>query len=208
MLKAVTRSARAVDERVNTINQERASRGQGKISVAYYFDHYSSDDDSDVMVTEEDFYRAKDDLVPSVSVDELRHYEHVRNTFEGAAKTEETTAPPAENGTAKSSGKTDPNGSTARSKAMEALKRSAKNKASAGNSGMNGRGSAVDEDGDDYVIRTDQLALNDDDAPRPASSKGKGKGKSREVVVEGSAGGPVLDGHSNGNAEQGEDLYD
>ncbi|SMQ45977.1 unnamed protein product [Zymoseptoria tritici ST99CH_3D7] len=83
MLKAVTRSARSVDARVASINAARATQGQSKISVAYYFDHHSTPADTDVLVTEEDFIRAKGDLVPSVSVDELRHYETVRDTFEG-----------------------------------------------------------------------------------------------------------------------------
>lgn len=172
------------------------------------------------MVTEEDFYRAKDDLVPSVSVDELRHYEHVRNTFEGAAKSsDEATAavPPEEAPVAavQRSGNVEQNGSGARSRAMEALKRVGKSQ----NGGMNGRGTlshanagqvfGVVEDEDDYVIRTDRLALNNG-SDRPPSSKGKGKGKgqSREMVVDGPAGGPVQDGVSNGNAEQGDDLYD
>lgn len=229
MLKAVTRSARAVDERVNAINAERASRGQSRVSVAYYFDHYSSNSDSDVMVTEEDFYRAKDDLVPSVSVDELRHYENVRNTFEGAAKSsEEATAavrpeePPiaarpeeAPIVVAQRLGKAEQNGSGARSRAMEALKRLGKSK----NGGMNGSGNqshanagqglGIVEDEDDYVIRTDRLALNNgSDRPTSSKGKGKGKGKAREAVVDGPAGGPVQEGLRNGNAEQGEDLYD
>lgn len=208
MLKAVTRSARAVDERVNAINTERASRGQSKISVAYYFDHYSSDDDSDVMVTEEDFYRAKDDLVPSVSVDELRHYEHVRNTFEGAAKSTE------EGATAGfQDAKTEQNGSGARSRAMEALKRSTKRGSGMNGSGHHSHANAVqspvqDEDDDDYVIRTDRLALNSDSGRPVSRGKGKGKGKSRETMVDGASGGPVQDGYGNGTTEQGEDLYD
>jgi peroxin-6 len=113
MLKAVTRSARSVDSRVAAINATRASRGQSKISVAYYFDHHSTDADTDVLVTEEDFHRARRDLVPSVSVDELRHYETVRDTFEGKTtkKKDEPKALPAstarmsvdQNGTSNSS---------------------------------------------------------------------------------------------------------
>ena len=41
-------------------------------------------------VVEEDFISAKSELVPSVSMDELQHYERVRATFEGAAKKVET----------------------------------------------------------------------------------------------------------------------
>lgn len=38
------------------------------------------------MVMEEDFIAAHNELVPSVSADELRHYETVRKTFEGTGK--------------------------------------------------------------------------------------------------------------------------
>lgn len=230
MLKAVTRSARAVDARVNNINAERASRGQSKITVAYYFDHYSTDADSDVMVTEEDFYLAKDDLVPSVSVDELRHYEHVRNTFEGAAKSiEEAPAALAEEATAsrpeevmiaaaQRSGKSEQNGTGARARAMEALKRLGKGKHGGMNGNANpshanataGQSPVAVEDDDDYVIRTEKLALsNGSERPSSSRGKGKGKGKAREVVIDGpSIGPPAQDGFGNGNGEQGEDLYD
>lgn len=36
-----------------------------------------------MTVTEEDFLKANEELVPSVSAGELRHYEKVRETFEG-----------------------------------------------------------------------------------------------------------------------------
>ncbi|KAI7630665.1 AAA-domain-containing protein, partial [Hortaea werneckii] len=89
MLKAVTRSARAVDDKLAVINTERLSKGQSKASVAYYFDHYATDEDTDVLVTQDDFMLAKRELVPSVSVDELKHYERVRNTFEGSTNKDE-----------------------------------------------------------------------------------------------------------------------
>ena len=41
------------------------------------------------MVTEEDFMEAHKELVPSVSADELRHYDRVRKQFEGAGKKED-----------------------------------------------------------------------------------------------------------------------
>ncbi|KAF1975723.1 peroxisomal biogenesis factor 6 [Bimuria novae-zelandiae CBS 107.79] len=82
MLKAITRQARAVDEKVAAINAER----QSPISIAYFFDHLATEEDTAVMVREEDFIEAHRELVPSVSADELQHYERVRKTFEGTGK--------------------------------------------------------------------------------------------------------------------------
>ncbi|KAF1832379.1 peroxin 6 [Decorospora gaudefroyi] len=85
MLKAITRSARAVDEKVKSYNETHSPT----ISIAYFFDHLATEEDTAVMVTEEDFLEAHRELVPSVSADELRHYDGVRRQFEGAGKKEE-----------------------------------------------------------------------------------------------------------------------
>jgi len=99
MLKAITRSSRAVDARVATINAERAASNnfldqQKKpppITVAQFFDHHAEPSDYAVEVREEDFLSAKNELVPSVSVEELGHYEKVRQSFEGAGDKIEST---------------------------------------------------------------------------------------------------------------------
>jgi peroxin-6 len=85
MLKAVTRQARAVDEKVKQYNATHTPN----ISIAYFFDHLATEEDTAVMVTEQDFIEAHKELVPSVSADELRHYQTVRNTFEGTGKNDE-----------------------------------------------------------------------------------------------------------------------
>lgn len=85
MLKAITRQARAVDDKVRAYNASHTP----KITIAYFFDHLATDEDTAVMVTEEDFIEAHKELVPSVSADELRHYDRVRKSFEGAGKKEE-----------------------------------------------------------------------------------------------------------------------
>jgi peroxin-6 len=202
MLKAVTRSSRLVDSKVSVINQERQSHGQNQISIANFFDHYATDADTQIAVTEDDFTNAKQELVPSVSVDELRHYERVRNTFEGATRkaepdgekelqtqdqvVETNISPKKRVGFAKRA-----NGSADLVPTMNGSARfqSIMNQASAG-------GGTSDAD-DDYVIRTDKLNLNSNPA-RPPSSKGKGKGKSRDVLVSEQSSGVV----------DGEDLYD
>ena len=204
MLKAVTRSSRLVDGKVSTVNQERRSNGQNPISIANFFDHYATDTDTDIAVTEDDFTKARQELVPSVSVDELRHYERVRNTFEGATK-----KPDGEGETEMQTldrNKGDLNASP--KKRVEFAKRT--NGSADSVPTMNGSarlqriinqastgGGASDAD-DDYVIRTDKLSLNSNNTSRPPSSKGKPKGKSRDAP-------PLEDGPA---AVDGEDLYD
>ncbi|KAM5443016.1 peroxisomal assembly protein [Microsporum ferrugineum] len=75
MLKAITRQATAVDERIKALPT-------GPVTTAYFFDHLATPDDTAVMVTEQDFIEAKNELVPSVSAKELEHFERVRKTFE------------------------------------------------------------------------------------------------------------------------------
>ena len=82
MLKAVTRQASLVDTKISSINASNSSSGKGKISTAYFFDHYATKEDVAVMVMEEDFLNAEKELVPSVSAKELEHYKRVREQFE------------------------------------------------------------------------------------------------------------------------------
>ncbi len=82
MLKAVTRQATAVDNKIKALNSNLPP-GKPPISTSNFFDHHAKPDDIAVMVTEEDFLGANRELVPSVSAGELQHYERVRATFEG-----------------------------------------------------------------------------------------------------------------------------
>ncbi|KAF2756698.1 peroxin 6 [Pseudovirgaria hyperparasitica] len=84
MLKAITRRALSVDAKVKAHNSKLAP-GALPISVAYFFDHLATAEDTEVMVEEVDFMDAQRELVPSVSQEELNHYDRVRKTFEGAA---------------------------------------------------------------------------------------------------------------------------
>ncbi|PLN82254.1 peroxisome assembly factor 2 [Aspergillus taichungensis] len=79
MLKAITRKATAVDEKIKQIPGE-------SVSTAYFFDHLATPDDVAVMVTEEDFTAAQGELVPSVSAKELEHFERIRQSFESVDK--------------------------------------------------------------------------------------------------------------------------
>ncbi|KFY01209.1 hypothetical protein O988_02860 [Pseudogymnoascus sp. VKM F-3808] len=80
MLKAVTRQASAVDAQVKALNSQRAP--DDVVTTAYFFDHYAKPSDVAVVVTEEDFVAAQQELVPSVSAKELEHYTKVRAQFE------------------------------------------------------------------------------------------------------------------------------
>jgi peroxin-6 len=59
MLKAITRKATAVDEKIKALPN-------GPVSTAWFFDHLATKEDVNVMVTEEDFLSAQGELVPSV----------------------------------------------------------------------------------------------------------------------------------------------
>ncbi|KEY70029.1 hypothetical protein S7711_04044 [Stachybotrys chartarum IBT 7711] len=81
MLKAVTRQASSVDAKIRALNADASTKHE--ISTAYFFDHLATPEDIAVMVREEDFIAAHEELIPSVSAGELAHYEKVRATFEG-----------------------------------------------------------------------------------------------------------------------------
>ena len=85
MLKAVTRQATFVDNKIKALN----ASNEKQITTAYFFDHYATKEDTAVMVTEQDFLEAHKELIPSVSAGELAHYERVRAQFEGGSKDKE-----------------------------------------------------------------------------------------------------------------------
>ncbi|KAI9677997.1 MAG: peroxisomal assembly protein [Caeruleum heppii] len=75
MLKAITRQARSVDEKIKVLPD-------GPVSTAYFFDHLATAEDTAVVVTEGDFVSAQQELVSSVSAKEIEHYDRVRKMFE------------------------------------------------------------------------------------------------------------------------------
>ncbi|TGZ84647.1 AAA-domain-containing protein [Ascodesmis nigricans] len=74
MLKAITRQARHVDERIAKMDR--------KVTTAWFFDHEATEEDVRVVVSKEDFEEARRELVGSVSAKELEHYQRVRAQFE------------------------------------------------------------------------------------------------------------------------------
>ncbi len=75
MLKAVTRRVSALEAKIE------ATHGQ-RMSTTYYLDHLATEEDTAVVVSEDDFFAAERELVGSVSARELEHYDRVRQTFE------------------------------------------------------------------------------------------------------------------------------
>ncbi|KAG0128394.1 hypothetical protein HOY82DRAFT_671556 [Tuber indicum] len=80
MLKAITRQANLVDEKIKRLS----ATSEEPVSTAHFFDNIATPEDVLVVVGEEDFLQAKDELVGSVSAKELEHYQRVREQFEMA----------------------------------------------------------------------------------------------------------------------------
>ncbi|CDK24320.1 unnamed protein product [Kuraishia capsulata CBS 1993] len=81
MLKAMTRVAGTVDEKVKHYNEPLPD--DKKVSIRWWFENIATDSDVEVTVKEVDFINARNELIPSVSRDELDHYLRVRENFEG-----------------------------------------------------------------------------------------------------------------------------
>lgn len=206
MLKAVTRSAQQVDDRVAAVNAERTAHGKHPVTIAGFFDHHATASDLEVQVEEQDFELARKELTPSVSYEELKHYEKVRDQFEGGVKKEQPQSePPIEVGqemqtVASKSQMSESDKRFARDKFNELMVRRTSSKTNVSQTNGGGshdeNGGASSGDDDDYVIRTDKLTINGNanGSSRAGSGKGKAKGKSREAVEEAD--------------EEGEDLYD
>ncbi|ORZ23089.1 P-loop containing nucleoside triphosphate hydrolase protein [Absidia repens] len=78
MLKAMTRVAETIEEKVKTLTKDR----DVPMTAQYFLSHMATPEDIMVQVEEIDFVRALDELVPSVSATELAHYSKVREKFE------------------------------------------------------------------------------------------------------------------------------
>ncbi|TKA58166.1 Peroxisomal biogenesis factor 6, partial [Cryomyces minteri] len=179
----------------------------GRITTAWFFDHLATPADTAVVVTEEDFFAAKGELVPSVSVQELQHYDRVRKTFEGDGKDkdkdkdnekekEPVFQPSSANGNrGLPPPTTTPQRLGAQTQSKDEGKGKGKGKATILNR-PNANSNPADaasyanarppthhpdadaDDDDDYIIRTDHLKLN-----------GSGKGKAKSIDSRADASG-------------------
>lgn len=205
MLKAITRQARLVDAKVAAHNKTLASHAT-QMTIAHFFDYLATDEDTNVMVVEEDFEMARRELVPSVSAEELGHYEGVRKAFEGEDKkkieeAKKNKAVPA----ATSNGK----GAVGPPRGMAGRRTSISN-AIVGKKDVNfaneamdpdevGDGEQEDEDEDPYTIHTGHLGTN-------GTSNGRGQSNGSHGMSEGkSKGKGVISGFGDGAND--EDLY-
>lgn len=86
MLNAMTRTANEVDAKIKLLNKNREEAGEEPVSIRWWFDHEATKSDIEVEVAQQDFEKAKDELSPSVSAEELQHYLKLRQQFEGGKK--------------------------------------------------------------------------------------------------------------------------
>ncbi|KAI8061520.1 P-loop containing nucleoside triphosphate hydrolase protein [Gilbertella persicaria] len=89
MLKAMTRVANTIEEKVKQLNQEKREDLPQPLTVQYYLSHMVTPDEIVVQAEEVDFMKALEELIPSVSATELEHYSKVREKFERASEDEE-----------------------------------------------------------------------------------------------------------------------
>ncbi|KAI7904380.1 P-loop containing nucleoside triphosphate hydrolase protein [Cokeromyces recurvatus] len=82
MLKAMTRVADSIESKVKKLNEEKRIDLPQPITAQYYLSHLVTPDEIIVQVEEADFVKALEELIPSVSATELKHYSKVRERFE------------------------------------------------------------------------------------------------------------------------------
>lgn len=87
MLKAMTRKANEVDEKIARLNDQPGPHAwPTPLTAQYYLSELATRQDYEVSVNRADFELALKELVPSVSEDEMAHYRAVRAKFEDPDK--------------------------------------------------------------------------------------------------------------------------
>ncbi|KAJ2888450.1 peroxisomal assembly protein [Coemansia asiatica] len=90
LLKAMLRTVDEVDSLIKQWNEDTSREPNEEYPVPmtpqYYLDHIAPADVKQVTVTLHDFERALDELIPSVSADELVRYQALRRQFDSALK--------------------------------------------------------------------------------------------------------------------------
>ncbi|KAI4194882.1 MAG: hypothetical protein LQ348_002547 [Seirophora lacunosa] len=173
MLKAITRQAAAVDRKIKALPG-------GPVSHAYFFERIAKEEDVSVCVTEEDFGAARRELVGSVSVKELQHYQRVRDSFETPSdKLPPPTTPPDPIPTRPRATKR--TNTAIRSQPIDT------NGKGKGKARSNDAGS--DSSTDDVYVTSNDSVHTSPQPHRPKAPQGKGKGKAtmipRPVVEDG-----------------------
>ncbi|KAI8872210.1 AAA-domain-containing protein, partial [Ramicandelaber brevisporus] len=83
MLKAMISRVNAVDAKIAEINSQGIHEPGHPVPMTpqYFLDHLATPADIQVVVTKDDFVAALDELVPSVSMEELDRYQEIRRKF-------------------------------------------------------------------------------------------------------------------------------
>ncbi|KAJ1725523.1 peroxisomal assembly protein [Coemansia erecta] len=90
LLKAMLRTVDEVDELIKQWNsddtREQNDEHPVPMTPQYYLDHIAAESLKQVTVTAGDFHKALDELIPSVSAEELVRYQALRQQFDSALK--------------------------------------------------------------------------------------------------------------------------
>ncbi|KAJ3332989.1 peroxisomal assembly protein [Blyttiomyces sp. JEL0837] len=78
MLKAIIRTIDGIETKIKTINSDP---NRTEITVPQYLENVASQQEKQVVVSEEDFMKALAELKPSVSAEDLAHYHDVQKKF-------------------------------------------------------------------------------------------------------------------------------
>ncbi|KAI9293385.1 AAA-domain-containing protein [Neoconidiobolus thromboides FSU 785] len=80
MLKAMSRTADEIERKVKEINASR-NGNEAEVTVPYYLDRMATKEEISVLVNQQDFENALNELKPSVTPSELQHYQEIRKKF-------------------------------------------------------------------------------------------------------------------------------
>ncbi len=166
------------------------------ITAAYFFDHLATKEDTEVVVEQEDFEAAMRELVPSVSVKELEHYDQVRRSFEEGGQEQKTEKAPSAARLLLPSATRTPSTITSRDGREVGRRKQIGNGYGNGSSNGNGeRRGKVDQlvDEEEFVLRTEGLSLGDREndygigtreggGSTNGIAKDKAKGKGKQAV--------------------------
>jgi len=94
MLKSMTRKASTIDEQITRLNARSEEERHGEkhpypLTTQYFLNEMAEPDSLDIKVSREDFEAALQELVPSVSMQEMQHYRQVQAKFSSPSEEEE-----------------------------------------------------------------------------------------------------------------------
>jgi peroxin-6 len=82
MLNAMSRKAEALETKLAQLNSQPGLDDHPRpLTSQYYLAELASAEDIEVLVSQSDFDRALQSLVPSVSQSEMEHYAHIQQRF-------------------------------------------------------------------------------------------------------------------------------